>query len=69
MEGKRLYGDTKSVGGDVLELRLTIGKGYRIYFYEANDDQVLILWGGDKKTQSKDIEKAKAFLKTYLEEQ
>src|SRR5690348_4435866 len=52
-------GDYKPVGCGVLELRLTFGSGYRIYFVEQDDTIIILLCGGDKNTQSKDIELAK----------
>lgn len=43
-------GDVKSVGAGVMELRITYGSGYRIYFSQVDDRIVLLLCGGDKKT-------------------
>ncbi len=54
------YGDYKTVQDGVYELRFTFGPGYRVYFGEDGDTLVVVLGGGDKSTQSKDIEKAKA---------
>ena len=51
------YGNYKSVGDGVLELRFN--QGFRIYFTEIDNVIVLLLCGGDKSTQQKDIEKAK----------
>ncbi len=48
-------GDTKSVGQGVLELRLTYGPGYRVYYATQGDRVVLLLCGGDKSTQQRDI--------------
>jgi len=53
------FGDMKSVGDDVSELRITNGPGYRVYFTKYQDTIVVLLIGGDKSTQSKDIAKAK----------
>lgn len=53
-------GDYKNLG-DVSELRFKFGSGYRIYFSEINNVIVLLLNAGDKKTQSKDIKKAKEY--------
>lgn len=53
------FGDVKALGDDVLEMRLDISAGYRVYFTKHNDEIVFLLNGGDKSTQSKDIEKAK----------
>ena len=60
-----LYGDCQAVGEGVSELRLFFGPGYRVYFAEAPDHIVILLCGGDKSTQSKDIEQAKAYWKEY----
>ena len=53
------FGDYKSIGSDVSELRITTGPGYRIYYTKKDDEIVILLVGGDKSTQSKDIQKAK----------
>lgn len=62
------YGDYKSLtdGEGVLELRLKFGSGYRIYFGEDGDKIVVLLCGGDKSTQTKDIKQAKIYWKEYL---
>jgi len=52
-------GDCMSVGDGIHELRIDFGKGYRIYFRETDGRVVLLLMGGNKSTQQKDIEKAK----------
>lgn len=49
----------KSLGGGLFELKIHIGKGIRIYFTNENDKIVILLSGGDKTTQSKDIETAR----------
>lgn len=51
-------GDGKPVGQGVLELRLTYGPGYRVYYAQQGDRLVLLLCGGDKSTQHKDIQRA-----------
>ncbi len=53
------FGDHKAVGDGVWELRLFFGPGYRVYFTEAGETIVLLLCGGDKSRQEKDIEQAK----------
>lgn len=51
-------GDAAPVGSGVSELRLNVGPGYRVYFLQEGDALVLLLCGGDKSTQPKDIEQA-----------
>lgn len=59
------FGDVKSVGAGVSELRLAFGKGYRVYFAQEGDKIILLLCGGDKGTQDRDIREAKAYLQDY----
>ena len=61
-------GDHRPVGSGVLELRLQFGPGYRIYYGEDGEMLVILLMGGDKTTQSKDIKKALSYWKNYKEE-
>ena len=58
-------GDVKPVGQGVSERRITFGPGYRVYFGQDGDKLVILLCGGTKKRQSKDIEQAKAFWDDY----
>jgi putative addiction module killer protein len=53
-------GDTRSVGGGVTELRIAYGPGVRLYFRRLGPDSVVLLTGGDKSTQRRDIRRAKA---------
>ena len=53
------FGDSKSVGRGVFELRVDVGKGYRVYFTNKNNRVVILLVGGDKSTQEEDIKTAK----------
>jgi len=51
-------GDAKSVGGVLSELRIDYGPGYRVYFTRRKQALVILLCGGDKRTQDRDIKKA-----------
>lgn len=51
-------GDMKAVGNGVLELRLDVGPGYRVYYLQDGDTLILLLCGGDKSSQQNDIDKA-----------
>lgn len=53
-----LVGDAKSVGEGISELRIDYGPGYRVYFKKQGRRLVILLAGGDKRTQNKDIETA-----------
>ena len=63
------YGDFKRIDSKLSELRFTVGKGYRIYFTEYKNTIVIILSGGDKSSQSKDIQRAKIYIKDLNERQ
>lgn len=52
-------GDVKAVGDGVSELRLDFGPGYRLYFVRRGDVLIVLLCGGDKATQARDIDRAK----------
>jgi len=60
-----LFGDCQSVGEGVLELRMFFGSGYRIYFGEDKGNIIILLCGGDKSSQSRDIKTAKTYWKEY----
>jgi putative addiction module killer protein len=62
------FGDTKSVGDGVRELRVHVGPGYRVYFAQTGKIVLLLLCGGDKSTQKKDIDKAKRLLREIRED-
>jgi len=52
------YGDVKPVGEGVSELRIDYGPGYRVYFVQRGQALIILLAGGDKRTQNKDIKSA-----------
>jgi len=59
------FGDTKAVGEGVIELRIDYGPGYRVYLGRDGSAVVILLLGGDKRTQSKDIDTAKKYWADY----
>ena len=59
------FGDFKRIDNEISELRLKFGAGYRIYYTETDNVIVLLINGGDKSTQSKDIKKAKQILQEW----
>jgi putative addiction module killer protein len=59
------FGDAKSVGDGVFELRFTVGAGIRVYYGQDGDTLVVLLLGGDKSSQDKDIVRAKQFWADY----
>lgn len=61
------YGDCTPIkgGGGLAEIRIDVGPGYRIYYAEIEKDKIILLLGGIKKNQRKDIEKAKEYWIQY----
>jgi putative addiction module killer protein len=59
-------GDTRSVGKGVMEMRIAYGPGYRVYYYylPRGTQIVILLCGGDKRTQRQDIEQAQILAET-----
>jgi putative addiction module killer protein len=57
------FGDCEPVGNGIRELKIDYAKGYRVYFNEFDGKIIILLIGGDKSTQQRDIEKAKEILK------
>ena len=62
------FGTAKPVGDGVSELKIDHGPGYRVYYAMSGKTVVLLLIGGDKSTQQKDIDTAKAYWKKQKEE-
>lgn len=60
-------GDVKPVGEGVSEMRITYGPGYRLYFVRSGNVVIVLLCGGDKSTQQKDIAEAKRLAKNWKE--
>jgi putative addiction module killer protein len=61
-------GDFKSVGEGIFEARFNFGPGYRLYFGRQGSRILLLLLGGDKSKQRRDIKSAQFFWKQYLED-
>ena len=59
------FGDYRALGSGVYELRVDWGPGYRVYFARSGRVVLLLLCGGDKTSQPRDIERAKAYLQNY----
>lgn len=59
------FGDCKSIGDEISELRIHYGPGIRIYYSKIGNKVILLLCGGNKGSQSRDINRAKEYLKEY----
>ena len=60
-------GDAEPIGGGLSEMRIHYGPGYRIYFMQRGSALIILLCGGDKREQAKDIESAKRIAEDWLE--
>lgn len=63
LEQDEHFGDCEPVGDGIRELKINFAKGYRVYFKEKDGKIIVLLLGGDKSTQQKDIKKAKEIWK------
>jgi len=63
LETDEHFGDCKTLGDGIREMRINYAKGYRVYFKKKNGKVIILLIGGDKSTQQKDIAKAKEIWK------
>ena len=63
------FGDCESVGDSVFEMRIHYGPGYRVYFTRRDEVVYLLLIGGDKSTQSRDIKRAKQIVINFGSEE
>jgi len=63
IENDEHFGDCKLVWNGIRELKIDFAKGYRVYFKESDGKIIILLIGGYKSTQQRDIEKAKEILK------
>lgn len=61
------FGKPEPIGEGASESRIEMGPGYRIYYYVAFDEEVLLLTGGDKSSQTADIENALSYWRRYKE--
>ncbi|WP_026100644.1 type II toxin-antitoxin system RelE/ParE family toxin [Synechococcus sp. PCC 7336] len=59
------FGDYRALSGHLRELRIDVGPGYRIYVAEVDNRVILLLIGGTKKAQQKDIDKAREYWQDY----
>lgn len=57
--------DCRSLGEDLFEIRIPFGPGYRVYFGKDGESRIVLLYGGDKDSQKKDIERVKKYWKIY----
>ncbi|MBF0481572.1 MAG: type II toxin-antitoxin system RelE/ParE family toxin [Desulfovibrionaceae bacterium] len=60
-------GDSKALGGGIYEMRVDFGPGYRVYFGQGGAESIVLLCGGDKSEQERDVETAREYWADYLE--
>lgn len=66
IENDERFGDCEPVGNGIRELKIDYAKGYRVYFKESDNKIIILLIGGNKSKQQKDIIKAKEILKRII---
>ncbi|MDE0119015.1 MAG: type II toxin-antitoxin system RelE/ParE family toxin [Bdellovibrionales bacterium] len=59
------FSDSRSLGDGLFEIRIFFGPGYRVYFGKQRKKIVILLWGGKKDSQKRDIKKAQRYWKVY----
>ena len=59
------FSDSRSLGDGLFEIRIFFSPGYRVYFGKQKEKVVILLWGGKKDSQKRDIEKAQKYWKMY----
>jgi putative addiction module killer protein len=60
-------GDVRPVGGGISELRIDYGPGYRVYYQQTGDVVIVLLYGGDKSSQAKDIKRARELAEEWAD--
>jgi putative addiction module killer protein len=60
-------GDVRPVGGGISELRIDYGPGYRVYYQQTGDVVIVLLYGGDKSSQAKDIKLARELAEEWAD--
>lgn len=63
------FGDHRSLGADLYELKISYGPAYRIYYTQRDNKIIVLLCAGNKSSQTDDIRKAKLYLQDYLGDQ